>query len=405
MARVPFLRGCVLLLPLALGAVGCDCSGPTRVSPCDVDGGLSGCGTACSALRPCGLGLYCGAGGTCTADCSAAVPCEGGALCTPEGRCAGVPDAGGGFDAAGRDVRGEDVTCAAIELGTVRVTPNVLLVIDRSGSMSSNQFPPGSGITRWNALRNSLMARPDGLIDALEASVRFGLVMYREQGSIAGCPDLEVVPCALDNFGPINTVYGPANAGGGTPTGDSITAVLGMLGTLVTERADPTIIVLATDGEPDTCEDGNDEVNGRLESIAAVEAAFDMDIRTFVISVGTDVAGSHLQDVANAGLGRGPADPDAEYWVATDTTGLNAALEAIIGGVVGCEIALVGEIDPSMACTGEVRIGGDLLTCDDPDGWRAVDATHIELLGAACDRLEATGDTVTGRFPCDVVVF
>lgn len=403
MARMWWV-GCVLLA-LALPVAGCDCSGPTRALPCEADGGLSGCGATCSALRTCPTGLYCSAAMTCTADCSAAVPCEGGALCTPEGRCAGVPDAGGGRDTSGMDVPGEDVTCAAISLDTVRVTPNVLLVIDRSGSMETNEFPPGSGVTRWDALRDSLMAMPDGLIDSLEPSVRFGLVMYREQGSISGCPDLETVPCALDNYSAIDAVYGPANAGGGTPTGDSITATLGMLGTLVTEPDDPTILVLATDGEPDTCEDGDDEVGGRLESIAAVEAAFDMGIRTFVISVGADVAATHLQDVANAGLGRGAGDPDAMYWVATDTTGLNAALEAIIGGVVGCEITLVGEIDPTMACTGEVRIGGDLLTCDDPNGWRAIDATHIELLGAACDRLESTGDTVTGRFPCEAVVF
>lgn len=403
MARASFL-GCVLLA-VSLPVAGCDCSGPTRVLPCDADGGPTGCGAVCTAVRPCPVGLYCSAAGTCTADCSAAVPCAGGLLCTPQGRCAGVPDTGFAPDTSGMDVIGQDVSCAAINLDTERVTPNVLVIIDRSGSMETNEFPPGSGVTRWDALRDSLLATPDGLLFSLQASVRFGIVMYREQGSIAGCPDLESVPCALDNYSAIDAVYSPANAGGGTPTGDSITAVLGMLGTLVTEPADPTIIVLATDGEPDTCEDGDDEVNGRLESIAAVTAAFGMDIRTFVISVGTDVGAAHLQDLANAGLGRGPGDPDAMYWVASDTTGLNTALETIIGGVVGCEITLVGTIDPTMACTGEVRIGGDLLDCEDPNGWRAIDATHIELLGTACDRLETTGDPVTGRFPCEAVVF
>ncbi len=43
---------------------------------------------------------------------------------------------------------------------------------------------------------------------------------------------------------------------------------------------DPTILILATDGGPDTCEDGDDTAGGRLESIAAVETAFSRGIET-----------------------------------------------------------------------------------------------------------------------------
>ena len=42
---------------------------------------------------------------------------------------------------------------------------------------------------------------------------------------------------------------------------------------------------------------------------------------------------------------------------------------------------------------------------DDPDGWRAVDETHIELLGASCDSLiENERSTVQATFPCSVLL-
>lgn len=389
----------LVLATLVFGAVGCDCSGPTRIAPCAMDGGPGGCGQACSATVLCPSGTYCGPASVCTADCSPAVACEGGGFCI-NGRCAPGTDTGPVPDTSWRDAPPIDTTCAAFDLDGARVTPNVVLIIDRSGSMDTNDFPDGSGVSRWNALRDGLMDVPDGIVDSLQSSVRFGLAMYTEEDG--ECPALGTVPCALDNYDGIDAVYGAASPAGGTPTGDSITALLGMLDTVVSEEDDPTIFVLATDGEPDTCEDGDDEVNGRLESIAAVESAFDMGIRTFVISVGDDVAGTHLQDVANAGLG---VASGAEFWVVTDTAGLSTALEDIIGGVVDCEISLSGTIDPSLACTGTVRFGTDVIPCDDPDGWHAIDGNTIELTGDACDRLQAGGEEVSGTFPCDAVVF
>lgn len=393
------------LLPLTLGVAGCDCGGgPARGGVCNVPMPPATCGTSCSTSMPCPSGFYC-AGGTCTADCSATVECTGGYVCMA-GMCVSRPDVGG-FDAAGRDVELTDNTCAAVDLDAERVTPNVLLIVDRSGSMDTNEFPPGSGVTRWDALRDALMAMPDGLVFSLQSSVRFGLVTYENSDRPSGCPDLDTVPCAIDNYSTIDTAYAGFEPGQDTPTGDSVTAVLSMLSTLVptADAGDPTIFILATDGEPDTCEDGNDTAGGRLESIAAVETAFSRGIETYVISVGEDVSGAHLQDVANAGLGRSGSDPDAMFWVASDTGGLNDALETIIGGVIDCELTLSGSIDPSLACSGEVRLGGDVLPCDDPNGWRAIDANTIELTGTACDRLQTGGETLTARFPCDVVVF
>jgi hypothetical protein len=324
--------------------------------------------------------------------------------CTESGRCSAATDAGGHRDGSGGLLDGH-VACGTIELNTNRSRPNVIVIVDRSGSMGTESFPASSSVSRWDALRTSLTDPTSGLFFALDSSVRFGFVTYRNLSPMPGCAHLSVIPARLDNADQIASVYATMTPRGPTPTGDAISATLGRLSEIVNATEEPTIFVLATDGEPNTCEDSMDEVGGRAESVAAVASAFAAGIRTFVLSVGADVSTAHLQDVANAGLGRTAADPPATFWVATDTAGLNEALTTIIGDVVSCDIELVGMINPEQACRGSVTLESRELGCGDPNGWEAIDATHIRLLGSACAELRARGGAVRGRFPCEIVLF
>jgi hypothetical protein len=177
-----------------------------------------------------------------------------------------------------------------------------------------------------------------------------------------------------------------------------------MLPAAVTGGDDPVVFVLATDGEPDTCEDGDDMVNGRRLSVEAVTNAYGADIQTYVISVGTGVSDAHLQDLANAGLGHSAGDPDAEFWVVTDTAGLEMAFDRIIGGIGSCDVVLDGTLDPDRACEGTVTLDGTPLPCDDPDGWSATDDSHIRLMGDACSEFLDGGGILRASFPCEVIL-
>ncbi|MFK7991849.1 MAG: VWA domain-containing protein [Sandaracinaceae bacterium] len=402
---------------LTLLAVGCDCAGPHMDDgPCAGDDPPASCGLECDAESLCADGFYC-SDGVCTADCvPGGVGCADG-TCLADGRCqrddASVMDGSQPGDASTfdgstrRDATTMDTgfVCADVTVSARRVTPNVILIVDQSGSMTAD-FGDSN---RWDALRDSLMDRPDGLVASLADQVRFGLALYTAEAPgedpVPGeCPLISWVPPAIDNYAALAAVYGPAMPNDETPTGASIDDVLRRLTMTPDPSTDPTIFILATDGEPDTCEQPNPQ-NGQDDALAAAERANMAGIRTFIISVGEDISTEHLQDMANAGIGR-TSGPDAEFWVAGDDDGLRTALTDIIGGELSCEVTLEGAIQNlDDACSGTVRLNGMDLPCDDPNGWRALDATRIELQGDACETLQSgPGVTLTASFPCDLIL-
>lgn len=401
------------VIALALGLVGglsvagCDCEGNSgRRGPCTAERPIPGCDQACSTAAPCPNGLFCSAG-ACTAECAPGTEytCSAGRVCSSQGRCVAAGDGGDldapfvPVDAYLGDVPAPDNTCASVMLGATRVIPNVMLVVDRSGSMASNEFSPG--VSRWDALNTALFDPASGLVTGLESSVRFGIAMYSNDTRTVACPDLNTVPCALNNAESLEaefTLRTPPR--GETPTGQSISAVLGTIDTLVPTRdaTSPTIFVLATDGEPNTCEDGTDRETGRRLTVEATTAAYDLGINTYVVSVGAEVATAHLQEVANAGVGA----PGAAFYVANDTAALVSALRTIIGGVVSCDVRLEGMVEPSLACEGSVRLGGSAINCG-TDWMLLDDGSTIRLVGSACDRLQ-DGETLTAAFPCEAIL-
>jgi hypothetical protein len=85
---------------------------------------------------------------------------------------------------------------------------------------------------------------------------------------------------------------------------------------------------------------------------------------------------------------------------------LQAALEQIVVQNIPCTVGLNdGVIDTAKACTGKVRLNGELLSCDDPKrGWRALDGRTIELTGSACQDWRRGDAGLDAVFPCDAVV-
>lgn len=292
----------------------------------------------------------------------------------------------------------DDGGCVDVTVDVEPVIPTLVMLIDQSGSMTSDF----NGVSRWNAVYDTLMDSTDGVVLQLEDRVRFGLALYTSNGGDAGgtCPMMVEEPPVLNNYVAIDTTYAPEGPGGDTPTGDSIDVVAATL--MAFPEPGPKGIVLATDGEPDTCEVPNPQT-GQAEAIAAAQNAYTDGISTYIISVGNQVSEQHLQEMANAGVGKLPTDmmDPAPFYQALDSQQLVDAFQAIIAEFVSCEFTLNGEItgDP---CDGTIEIDGQEIDCG--VDWDATSSDTIELLGDACELIKDGEDhTIEVTFPCGSV--
>lgn len=390
------MRRTLLALALALGCSSSPQEAEALAGPGAACNSVLGdrCGGACTNDEECGPGAYCNLGGTCSADCASGLKCPAGSMCDSHGQCVADPAA---LDAGLVD--GEPGNCPNVTVTFEKRVPTVVLLVDQSGSMTENF----GGDSRWNVARDALVNGTNGIVKILEKEVRFGLALYTSKDGSAGgaCPMLTEVDVGISNYANIRNRLMAASPIDETPTGESITAVANKL-------ADPMIpgpkyIVLATDGEPDTCAEPNPQ-NGQKVAIDAAKAAFTKGIQTFYISVGSEVSASHAQQMANAGQGLDPmGTKKAKYYVASDAASMKAAFDAIIYGVRSCTFKLNAKVvDPTK---GTVTLDGTKLTYNDANGWKlSPDGTEVELVGSACNTIKSGDHSISAQFACGAVV-
>jgi hypothetical protein len=283
--------------------------------------------------------------------------------------------------------------------------------------------------TRWDAVYQTLMstapAPNTGVVKRLESSVRFGLTIYTSYAKAPSCPYLTEVAPALDNHAAIDAVYGDPDTvppigtietkpdWHQTPTGESLREVRKALAAM--GGNEPKVIVLATDGLPDTCADPNVDSDGTAaekraaEDLVVEEArlAYKNDgIRTFVIGVDLPTARRHLQEVANAGVGLDPeGDTDAPYYVAEDEQDLIDAFGEVIGGVTDCLLKLQTPLT-SMDYETNGRVKFDDEPAIHGSDWRMIDVNTLEVLGTKCQALLGGGiSKVNASWPCEDVLY
>lgn len=439
-------------------AEGLSCTSGTCRSKCDEIGKTDSCESeVCLADGFCsvGLGTSCSAGGSCptglvcsTASSSCAVPCTadqvspacGGDVCKSDGTC---PRPGeivigglGGQGGAGNGTGGAE-NCIDVDVTFEPQVPTVMLLIDRSGSMTdeggfgnavddaveSGDYVlgdcPDHNDWRWNVVRDVLFHTEKGVVKPLESKVRFGLSLYtshngsvsesnpEEQDPTRECPVLIDVPIALNNHAAMLSEFLCDDVDGDTPTGESLEAAAATLKAF--DEPGPKVIVLATDGEPDSCECPNfwgnevpaackqsgaaDQV--KADVVAAAGSIFEDEIIVHVINVSNPNnmgLQEHLSELADAGGG--------EVFPGFNPVQLVDAFDEIIDGVRSCKIDLDGEIGEGKEDTGTVKLDGKKLKLGDDDGYRVNRADQIELLGEACDTIKSGDHDIDIKFPC-----
>jgi von Willebrand factor type A domain len=317
--------------------------------------------------------------------------------------CGGGAFGGDGADAAAQpspaDAAASDAACPGVTFQPTPVTPSVALLLDQSSSMTSDF----GATSRYQAMHQALTDPQTGVVTLLQDKVIFGASLYTSHNGGQLCPLLTSVPRQLGNRDLIDALLASNQPDDDTPTGESIEKVLADFQASPPPAGSPPIILLATDGEPDTCAQPDPNM-GEAVAIAAAQHAHATGIDVYVLGVGGDVGAAHLQDMANAGVGMPVGgQANAPYYVATDPAGLSQRIQQIIDGIRSCDLPLTGQVDPAHAADGTVTLDGATLTYG--TDWDLVDPTTIRLLGAACDTmLSADAPRVVASWPCGSAV-
>jgi hypothetical protein len=292
---------------------------------------------------------------------------------------------------------GNDGICEEVGVRADQTTPDMLIVLDRSGSMGDEG--------RWDPSRAAVVS----VTEQLEAAIRFGLMLFPlDDGGFfpdpsLACADGELeVPIAINNAGAIAERLGQTSPFGGTPTGGSLEAAIGVLEARRGQPDQipaPQFVLLVSDGQP-TCPDGEGFETTQAD-IALATAAIDtlraQGVKTYVIGYDTQTdsaLASVLDEFAEHG-GTG------QHRAVEDEATLVQEFREIAGEVVSCAFTLENEPeDPRYV---EVTLDGEKLTINEPDGW-TINGRTVTLGGAACEKLQdGTEHKLLVQVKCSIV--
>jgi hypothetical protein len=356
-------------------------------------------------------------------------------------------DAGKSTSTPAKDAAPEDMNCGHSGFTTGAVIPDMLIVLDRSGSMK-----PGGGrkglrcdnigvfdlatqlecdqqgidcnnatdkmttfcggtvaagpVDRWTPS----VAAVTQLTTQFDATVSFGLMTFPAASNECGPGDLKV-PIGLGTGAEIGMVLKNTTPGGGTPTGETLQAALKLFQDSANGDADSVAplryVLLVTDGQP-TCPNGNGGGGGRGNNAQQADKQFTTDaldalrnagIKTFV--VGYDAAldatfGAALTEFAM----HGGTD---HYYPVQDENSLTQAFKSISETVITCAFEFKQDVKDKRLV--HVTLDKETLVPDTADGW-SIEGNTITVQGASCQKLQGgKGHSVEIVRECEPVIY
>jgi hypothetical protein len=319
-----------------------------------------------------------------------------------------------------------DGLCEVVQLVADPVVPDMMIVLDRSGSMTEGG--------RWQPSVSAVRK----VTAELQDRIRFGLAMFPDPaasnptaavGGIAGCfsaPDPQtcldmmtngannavcapgkiVVPVADGNADEIAQMLDGSEPNGGTPTAETLQ---GLVDTYAGAPAGPDqkpqlkYVLLVTDGQP-TCPAGMgaDTTPADIDaSNAAIDALTAKDVKTYVIGYDTTSPGNEALATVLDGFAQRGGTGDQMHRPVEDETSLLTELQRITGEIAGCAFSL--SMAPQRADFVLVRLDGQQINLNDPNGWRLNGDREVELVGSACESFKTGAHTLKAEVQCDVV--
>lgn len=273
---------------------------------------------------------------------------------------------------------------SAVGITYEQPAPNVLLLVDRSGSMAE----PGACTTSPCPSKWQQLLALGGYLNDVKTRARLGLGVFpAPEDRDCGVSSELLVPIsqAANIDQQILNAVADLGPGGRTPIAAALAAV-GQSGAL-DDPARDNVVVLLTDGMPN-CACESDSECERSEAVAAVEALRNRNvpIRVDVVGFGesADVASETLSAMAMAAGTDLPGD--VKYFRASTIEELIARLYQVAAGLAPCRFSLddrpapddlVVHLDDTEVAACENAPCGAGYTYDTTQGT-------VELYGASC---------------------
>ena len=298
--------------------------------------------------------------------------------------------------------------CDAKEAVAANLPPDVLILLDRSGSMDNdiNDKPCGGNtsggcgaMSKWTIMTTAL----NQVVAATQGQVNWGLKFFGNGTGNSGNTACVVnagasVPPAANNAATIAAMIAGTRPTTATPTTAAEMSAGTYLGTVM--DANPKYILLATDGQPTCGAGGGGSAADDANAITAVGTVLTAGFPTFVVGIATTgmgTADATLNSMAIAG-GVPQTNSTSSYYPVSSGAELMTAVTSIAKLVADCTFS-IGATAPAGI---QVIVDGTPVSMDPANGWTyGAGMTTIVLNGTLCQQFMAgTVKDVKAIIPC-----
>lgn len=306
-----------------------------------------------------------------------------------------------------------DANCQNQPFTVIAPPPNLLILLDRSGSMAQNAMGMNCGGGRGGGANcgvNSKWAQVTTAINQVvsmtETTINWGLKFFGSTNACAVAAGAAVAPGPNNAAAIAAAIAAPANQpGSNTPTRAGVLSAGEYLATV--QDANPKFVLLATDGQPNCAAVGGDDMVDDAAAIEAVNTVKAMNISTFVIGIATGMNGDATLNAMAVNGGYPRVGAAQQYYSVTTTADLVAALGTIQTIATGMCTYPLGPPGPNTDMSkATVTVDGVPSVKDASDGWHFDPGmTSITFTGPTCEKLMMGAlRSVQVLFGCKIVV-